>query len=123
MTADLARHPELERLLAKVLNLGTWLASCVIALGLILTPIGPLGARVISVGIALFILLPVLRVLLMLIVFVRERDHCFSAIATLVLVIIVLGAVLGAHAARGAEISPDGTGLLQYRWVKEAYEG
>jgi uncharacterized membrane protein len=103
MTADLARHPELEQLLAKVLNRGTWLAACVIALGLILTPIGPLGARVISVGIALFILLPVLRVLLMLIVFVRERDYCFSAIATLVLVIIVLGAVLGAHAARGAE--------------------
>jgi uncharacterized membrane protein len=109
MTADLARHPKLERLLSKVLYRGTWLASCVIALGFILTPIGPLGARVISVGIALFILLPVLRVLLMLIVFVRERDYCFSAIATLVLLIIVLGAVLGAHAACGAEISPDGT--------------
>jgi uncharacterized membrane protein len=109
MTADLARHPELERLLSKVLYRGSWLASCVIALGLILTPIGPFGARVISVGIALFILLPVLRVLLMLIVFVRERDYCFSAIATLVLVIIVLGAVLDTHAARGSEISLDGT--------------
>jgi len=52
-------------------------------------------ARIVTAGIALLIVLPVLRVFLMLVVFVRERDFLFSAIAMLVLVIIVLGSVLG----------------------------
>jgi uncharacterized membrane protein len=51
--------------------------------------------RIITAGIALLIALPVLRVLLMLIVFVRQRDFRLSAIAMLVLVIIVAGSVLG----------------------------
>ena len=107
MTADLARHPRLERLLAGVLRRGTWLATCVIALGLALSLIGRPGstlavtmtsARMVILGIALFILLPVFRVLLMLIVFVREGDYRFGAIATLVLAIIILGAALGMRA-------------------------
>jgi len=51
--------------------------------------------RIITAGIALLIALPVLRVLLMLIVFVCQRDFRLSAIAMLVLVIIVVGSVLG----------------------------
>lgn len=35
----------------------------------------------------------------MMIVFVREGDYCFGAIATLVLAIIILGAALGMHMA------------------------
>jgi len=54
-----------------------------------------IGTRIITAGILLFIVLPVLRVLLMLIVFVRERDFRFGAIAMLVLAIILLGSVLG----------------------------
>ncbi len=50
--------------------------------------------RIVTAGIALLIVLPVLRVFLMLVVFVRERDFCFSAIAMLVLAIILLGSVL-----------------------------
>jgi hypothetical protein len=50
--------------------------------------------RVVTAGIALLIVLPVLRVFLMLVVFVRERDFRFSAIAMLVLAIILLGSVL-----------------------------
>jgi uncharacterized membrane protein len=108
MTAALARHPGLERLLARVLRHGTWLATCIVALGLALPLIGWPGAppavtsaRIVTAGIALFILLPVLRVLLMLIVFVREGDYRFGAIAALVLVIIVLGVALGLHMAGG----------------------
>jgi uncharacterized membrane protein len=106
MSIELARHPGLEQLLARVLRRGTWLGSSVIALGLALPLAGWWGAssammstRIITAGIALLILLPVLRVLLMLIVFVRERDFRFSAIAMLVLAIIILGAVLGMHMA------------------------
>jgi uncharacterized membrane protein len=108
MTIGLARHPGLERLLARFLDGGTFLASGVIALGLVLTFINRSGAlpgmmatRIVAVGIALFILLPVLRVVLMLIVFIRERDYRFSAIAILVLAIIFLGVVLGTHMAGG----------------------
>lgn len=104
MSADLVQRPELDQLLARVLQRGTWLGSTVIALGMALPIIGGSGAssammctRIVTVGIALIIILPVLRVLLMLIVFVRERDFRFSAIATLVLAIIVLGSVLGGH--------------------------
>ena len=51
--------------------------------------------RLVTIGIALFILLPVLRVVLMLIVFLRERDYRFSAIAALVLTILLVGFVVG----------------------------
>jgi hypothetical protein len=44
--------------------------------------------------------LPVLRVFLMLVVFVRERDFRFSAIAMLVLAIMLLGSVLSASTPR-----------------------
>jgi uncharacterized membrane protein len=104
VNADPARHPGLELLLAKVLHRGTWLGASVIATGLALqlagwqrAPLGLTNSHIITAGIALLILLPVLRVLLMLFVFVRERDNHFSIIATLVLAIIVSGALLGMH--------------------------
>jgi uncharacterized membrane protein len=48
-----------------------------------------------SAGIGILIALPILRVVLMLIAFIRARDLRFSAIAMLVLAIIILGSVLG----------------------------
>ena len=102
MSTDLAGRSELDQLLARVLHRGTWLGCSVIALGLALPMAGWPGAasskicmRVVTAGIALLIVLPVLRVFLMLVVFVRERDFRFSAIAMLVLAIILLGSVLG----------------------------
>lgn len=100
----------LERLLAGVLHYGTGLASMVIAAGLALPLIKwnlgisaiPWGIHIVTAGIALFILLPVLRVTLMLIVFVRDGDYRFSAIAAFVLAIIFLGFALGLHAHTGA---------------------
>lgn len=109
MTAKLARNVGLESLLARVLSVGTWLATFVIALGLALPLLGGHGGspdmtsastRIVTVGIALFILLPVLRVLLMVIVFIRERDYRFAAIAALVLAIIIFGFALGTHIAK-----------------------
>jgi uncharacterized membrane protein len=104
MNGDLATHPKLERLLAALLHSGTWLASSVIALGLLLTLAAPLagahhfslpsGIPVVTGGIALLIALPVLRVALMLAVFVLERDYRFGAIAALVLAIIFVGTFL-----------------------------
>jgi uncharacterized membrane protein len=97
MNHDESRSLPLESLLAGVLHYGSWLASTVIAAGLVLalSTQNPTSMRLVAIGIALFILLPVLRVVLMLIVFLRERDYRFSAIAALVLAIIFLGCVLG----------------------------
>ena len=52
-------------------------------------------------GIVLFILLPMLRVLLMLLVFIREHDFRLAATAGLVLAIILLGIFLGLRARAG----------------------
>jgi uncharacterized membrane protein len=90
----------IESLLAGVFNVGTWLASVVIAAGLVLslfherTPF-PSGAQVVTAGIGLFILLPILRVILMLTIFVKERDYKFGAAAAVVLVIIFAGFAIG----------------------------
>jgi hypothetical protein len=96
-----------ELLLAKLLHYGTWLASAVIGLGLTLAmferPAGAaalaasFGMRIVTAGIACFILLPVLRVILMLIVFVRARDYHFIAIAAIVLIIILMSFALGMY--------------------------
>jgi uncharacterized membrane protein len=49
-----------------------------------------------TAGIALFILLPIMRLILMLGAFVHQRDYRFGAIAALVLVIVVAGSMIGA---------------------------
>ena len=99
MSATRDLEPSLERLLASVLYYGTWLASAVIAVGLAMALLRghPFAMRIVTAGILLLILLPVLRVTLMLIVFVRERDYRFGAIAALVLTFIALGFALGAR--------------------------
>jgi uncharacterized membrane protein len=99
MSAGPMECPPLERILAEVLHYGTWLASAVIAVGLALalgeSILSVSGLPIVTAGIAMFILLPVVRVILMLIVFVRERDYRFAAIAATVLAVIVLGLVVG----------------------------
>ena len=97
MTGSLARHHKLERLLARVLDQGTWLASGITAAGWLLAAAGWRSVSLIESGIALFLLLPVIRVVVMLVVFVRDRDYRFGIIAGVVLSIIVLGALRGAR--------------------------
>lgn len=99
------RPGQLELLLADTLHLGTWLASAAIGLGLALALLdsrfsAPKLAilrdmRIATIGIALLILLPVVRVIVMLMVYLRHRDYRFSAIALLVLTIILLGFAVG----------------------------
>jgi hypothetical protein len=94
----------LEELLAALLRYGSWSAAAAIGLGFALTLIGSHSpARnpaivlhpIATIGIALFILLPMLRVLLMFLVFIRERDFRFACISGLVLAIILAGIFLG----------------------------
>jgi uncharacterized membrane protein len=103
MKPAMGRHVHLERILAVLLDRGTWIASLIVAAGLVLHvlqprgigPAIPAGAAIVNLGVALFILLPVVRVSVMLLFFGRERDYRYAAIAAGVLTIVVLGAVLG----------------------------
>jgi len=102
MSKDLVSDRALERLLARVLSMGTWLGSAAIAIGLVMQCMGwgrvmstVTCVRTISIGIALFIFLPILRVLLMAIAFVRVRDVMFSVMAVVVLAVIGMAAFMG----------------------------
>ena len=99
------RAGRLEELLAAFLRYGSWSALAAIGLGYALALIGSHprtrnlwagpNMQFVRVGIVLFILLPILRVLLMLLAFIRERDIRFAFISGTVLAIILLGIVLG----------------------------
>jgi len=108
MSAHATKVPRLESLLAALLQQGTWLASVLTVAGLALAllekssvlRIPPaLSLRIVTLGIACFILLPVSRVILTLIVFLRRRDYGFAAIAAIVLLIILIGFVVGIRMA------------------------
>jgi uncharacterized membrane protein len=81
----------LERRIASLLHVGTWVASGVVAAGLLL----PHGSSIVQGGIALFIALPVLRVAVTSFELLRRRDYAIGAISLLVLAIIALGIVVG----------------------------
>jgi Sigma-70, region 4/Protein of unknown function (DUF1634) len=101
---------QLESLLAGTLHYGTSLASAVIGLGLGLGLIESRFSvpklailrdmRIVNIGIALFILLPIVRVIVMFIVYLRQRDYPLAAIALLVLTIILLGFTVGLAGSR-----------------------
>jgi uncharacterized membrane protein len=82
--------------LGTLLHYGTLLASAVVASGLALAlGLGAPGLRVATAGLVLFILLPVVRVAVMLMFFLRAGDYKFGAIAALVLSIILFSFFLG----------------------------
>jgi uncharacterized membrane protein len=96
------RYPPLEHILAVVLQVGVWIGSALIALGMSCASLGRswgvtpvLASHMTTAGIALLILLPILRVILMGLAFYRQRDLPFSALALCVLAIITLAAFLG----------------------------
>jgi uncharacterized membrane protein len=98
-------HPYLESLLAYVLQYGSWAASATIGVGLALSLFSPhalpfSGMKIVTLGVALFILLPVLRVFIMFLVFLRDRDYKFSAIAALVLAILLVGVIVGLRTSK-----------------------
>ena len=88
-------HRGLERVLATLLHYGTAAACLIIGVGLVMQWLGAHGQGVINAGIAAFILLPVVRLICMLIAFVRARDVRFVIITALVLTIMAVAFVLG----------------------------
>lgn len=92
-----------EWIIAGLLRYGTWLASALVAVGMSVGALqhaghslsfGLHGYDIAKAGIALFILLPVSRVVLMLALFLRERDYVYATISALVLAIIAAGVLI-----------------------------
>lgn len=107
MNYTVADASGLERWLAGLLHYGTRLAAGMVAAGLAMALWGPwarewplmsgiTGAHIMTAGVALFILLPIMRLILMLGVFLHQRDYRFSAITALVLMIVLVGSMIGA---------------------------
>jgi uncharacterized membrane protein len=123
MTGPLPKLSRLEILLAGLLHYGSWLASSAIALGLALAMIdtragthdlaGLPNMRLATGGIALLILLPILRVSLMLFAFLRERDYRLALAAVLVLAIILAGVMIGLRTAASQRFAPGQTNTAE----------
>lgn len=93
-----------EQIIAGLLWYGTWIASALVAAGIVVRALQPPdhpflsglnGLTVMKAGVALFIVLPVARVALMLVIFLREHDYLYTAISALVLAIIAAGVLVG----------------------------
>ncbi len=95
MSNEAVKAPQPEMLLAGLLRYGTWLAFGVTGLGLAMSLAGVEGTPVVAAGVALFIALPVLRVLVMLGAFILDRDYRLVIVAAVVLMTILAGLVIG----------------------------
>jgi uncharacterized membrane protein len=95
MSTETVKAPQAELLLAGLLRYGTWVASGVTGLGLALSLAGVEGTAVVAGGVALFIALPVLRVLVLLGAFIVDQDYRLVLVATVVLMTILAGLVIG----------------------------
>ncbi len=93
--------PRLERWLAVLLQYGTWLGALVMAAGLALgvgataAHPGHLAGIAVTAGVAIIIVLPVVRLVVMLAVYCAERDWRLAALAALVLLIVLAGCLAG----------------------------
>ncbi|MBV2143756.1 DUF1634 domain-containing protein [Falsochrobactrum sp. TDYN1] len=92
-----------NQVIAGLLWYGTWFATALIAAGVLLSAAEPFlgslalplsGYDAVKAGVAVFILLPVARVMLMLTIFLRERDYAYTAIAALVLAIVATSVLI-----------------------------
>ncbi|MGK9086619.1 DUF1634 domain-containing protein [Brucella intermedia] len=92
-----------DYVIAGLLCYGTWFATAMIAVGVILTAVKPFlgslvlplsGFSAVKAGVAVLIFLPVARLALMLILFLRDRDHVYTAITALVLAVIGIGVLI-----------------------------
>ena len=95
MSNETVKASQPELLLAGLLRYGTWLASGVTGLGVAMSLVGVEETHVVAAGVALFIALPVLRVLVMLGAFIVDQDYRLVLVATVVLITILASLVIG----------------------------
>lgn len=94
----------LERLIGRVLRLGTVTSSVCLACGLILTLVGYTGGLVRFLpptGIVILLATPAARVMVSVVEYIRERDWSFVAL-TLIVLLALVGSVVAAFWGPGA---------------------
>jgi uncharacterized membrane protein len=86
-----------ERILAKVLRLGSMVAGVLLAAGIGAMPFtgAPLPRRLVTAGLVTLLFTPVLRVLVAGVVFCKERDWLFALFCLVVLCSLAVGMTLG----------------------------
>jgi uncharacterized membrane protein len=89
MNYTVADASGLERWLAGLLHYGTRLAAGMVAAGLAMALWGPWAREWPPMS-------DIMRLILMLGVFLHQRDYRFSAITALVLMIVLVGSMIGA---------------------------
>lgn len=98
------KHDQSYGLISQLLGYGTLIAVGMIAAGMALVllfhvghslEIAQIAYSLVKFGVAIFIFLPVSRVVVVLMLFLNARDYLFVGITGLVLAIISLGMNLG----------------------------
>ena len=92
-----ARDPRLDAIIAKTLRWGAYVAFAVLLAALIATPFvsSHTAGQLYRAGVLVMMATPGLRVLIAMLVFLRERDYKYSLVAAGVLLILLLGSVFG----------------------------
>jgi len=95
------RDPRLDTLVARTLRWGAYAAFMVLAATLLIAPFVEVGtaSQLYRAGVLVMMATPGLRVLIALLVFLREHDYKYSLVAGGVLLILLLGSVfrIGEH--------------------------
>ena len=91
------REPGLDRALAMVLRIGAFSAFFVMAAGVLahILADGAISTRIEMTGVLIMLATPVVRVLVAMALFFREKDWRYGWISVGVLLILLLGSVLG----------------------------
>jgi uncharacterized membrane protein len=91
------REPGLDRALARILRVGAFAGFFVMLAGVIahIAVDGPLSARIELAGVLIMLATPVVRVLVAMLLFFREKDWRYGWISAGVLLILLLGSVFG----------------------------
>jgi uncharacterized membrane protein len=86
-----------ERILAKVLRIGSVIAGLLLAAGIgsMLLAGAPFAPRLITAGLVVLLLTPVLRVLVAALVFCHEKDWLFALFCFVVLCSLAAGVKFG----------------------------
>jgi uncharacterized membrane protein len=92
-----ARDQKLDIVVARSLRWGAYIAFAILLAGLLLAPFLPVHTTLLidTVGVVVMMSTPAFRVLIAIIVFLRERDYKYTLVATGVLLILLLGSIFG----------------------------
>jgi len=91
------RDTRLDSIVASTLRWGAYASFAVLFAALVVTPFvsAQTSGAIYRIGVLVMMATPGTRVLIALLVFLRERDYKYSLVAAGVLLILILGSVFG----------------------------